>query len=138
MPQQGAYAATKGGLNALVRSVAVELGRHDIQANCVLPGWIETPATAPALDIEKLNDTIIRRTPAHRWGHSVGTRNRYFQTPERRAIPPNVGPVGPLGFTCGPARWGSCWDWSQDRGRSKSFCFRTVGHGLDHWAHTSL
>ena len=48
MPKQESYAASKGGLNALVRSLAVELGRHDIQANCVLPGWIETAATQPA------------------------------------------------------------------------------------------
>jgi NAD(P)-dependent dehydrogenase (short-subunit alcohol dehydrogenase family) len=68
MPRQESYAATKGGLNALVRSVAVELGRYDIQANCVLPGWIETPATAPALEYKKLYDTIVHRTPAKRWG----------------------------------------------------------------------
>jgi NAD(P)-dependent dehydrogenase (short-subunit alcohol dehydrogenase family) len=68
MPRQEAYAATKGALNALVRSLAVELARHDIQANCVLPGWIETPATAPLLGYEKLNDAILHRTPAHRWG----------------------------------------------------------------------
>ncbi len=68
MPRQESYAATKGGLNALVRSVAVELGRYDIQANCVLPGWIETPATAPALEYKKLYDTIVHRTPANRWG----------------------------------------------------------------------
>ena len=68
MPRQESYAATKGGLNALVRSLAVELGRYDIQANCVLPGWIETPATEPLLDFKKLYDTIVHRTPAHRWG----------------------------------------------------------------------
>jgi NAD(P)-dependent dehydrogenase (short-subunit alcohol dehydrogenase family) len=68
MPRQEAYAATKGALNALVRSLAVELARHDIQANCVLPGWIETPGTAPLLRYEKLNDAILHRTPARRWG----------------------------------------------------------------------
>ena len=68
MPRQESYAATKGGLNSLVRSVAVELGRYDIQANCVLPGWIETPATEPLLGFKKLYDTIVHRTPAHRWG----------------------------------------------------------------------
>ncbi len=69
MPRQEGYAAAKGGLNALVRSVAVELGRHDIQANCVLPGWIETPATEPLVEYKKLYDTIVHRTPANRWGH---------------------------------------------------------------------
>jgi NAD(P)-dependent dehydrogenase (short-subunit alcohol dehydrogenase family) len=68
MPRQEAYASTKGAVNALVRSLAVELGRHDIQANTVVPGWIETPATAPLLDYKKLYDTIVHRTPANRWG----------------------------------------------------------------------
>jgi NAD(P)-dependent dehydrogenase (short-subunit alcohol dehydrogenase family) len=68
MPRQESYAASKGGLNALVRSIAVELARYDIQANCVLPGWIETPATEPAIAFKKLYDTIVHRTPAHRWG----------------------------------------------------------------------
>jgi NAD(P)-dependent dehydrogenase (short-subunit alcohol dehydrogenase family) len=68
MPRQQSYAASKGGLNALVRSIAVELGRHDIQANCLLPGWIETPATQPAIAFKKLYDTIVHRTPARRWG----------------------------------------------------------------------
>ena len=68
MPQQESYAASKGGLNALVRSIAVEFARYDIQANCVLPGWIETPATEPAIAFKKLYDTIVHRTPAHRWG----------------------------------------------------------------------
>ena len=68
MPRQEAYAATKSGLNALVRSVAVELGRHDIQANCILPGWIDTPSTAPIRGYKKLYDTVVHRTPAHRFG----------------------------------------------------------------------
>ena len=68
MPRQANYAATKGGLVALVQSLAVELGRHDIQANVIQPGWIETDATKPAMAFKKLHDTIVHRTPAHRWG----------------------------------------------------------------------
>lgn len=68
MARQEGYSAAKGGLNALVRSVAVEMGRYDIQANCVLPGWIETPATKPLIDYKRLYDTIVHRTPAKRWG----------------------------------------------------------------------
>jgi NAD(P)-dependent dehydrogenase (short-subunit alcohol dehydrogenase family) len=68
MPAQASYAATKGALIALVRSLAVEFGRHDIQANVIQPGWIETDATAPAVAHKKLFQTIVHRTPAHRWG----------------------------------------------------------------------
>lgn len=68
MPRQESYAAAKGGLGALVRSLAVELGRHDVQVNAVQPGWIVTDATRPLLEWEAMNRTIVHRTPAHRWG----------------------------------------------------------------------
>lgn len=70
MPGQPHYSATKAAVCALVRSLAVEFARHDIQANALLPGWIDTPATAPAIAYEKLNETILHRTPASRWGRS--------------------------------------------------------------------
>lgn len=68
MPRQAPYAASKGGLGALVRSLAVELGRHDIQVNAVQPGWIVTDATKSLLEWKAMHDTIVHRTPAHRWG----------------------------------------------------------------------
>jgi NAD(P)-dependent dehydrogenase (short-subunit alcohol dehydrogenase family) len=68
MPRQPNYAASKAGVIALIRSLAVELGKHDIQANAVLPGWIETEMTAPAVRWRKLRETIVSRTPAGRWG----------------------------------------------------------------------
>ncbi len=68
MPRQPNYAASKAGVIAMIRSLAVELGKHDIQANAVLPGWIETEMTAPAIAWKKLYDTIVQRTPAGRWG----------------------------------------------------------------------
>lgn len=68
MPMQPGYSATKAGIAALVRSAAVELARHNIQANTLVPGWVETPATAPARSMEKLDTAIVKRTPARRWG----------------------------------------------------------------------
>ena len=62
------YAASKGAVGALVRSLAVRLGKHDIQVNAVQPGWIETDATAPAVAHEALRNTVVKRTPARRWG----------------------------------------------------------------------
>ncbi len=67
-PKQPHYAAGKAGLDALVRSLAVELARYDIQVNSIQPGWIETEATLPAQEHAALNDAIRRRTPARRWG----------------------------------------------------------------------
>lgn len=68
MPRQPSYSASKAGISALVRSVAVELARHDIQANAILPGWIETDMTDFARSWDKLSATIMQRTPAKRWG----------------------------------------------------------------------
>lgn len=62
-----AYSASKGGLEQLTRSMAIELAPHNIQVNALAPGWIETDMTAPARG-HKLWDEIISRTPAGRWG----------------------------------------------------------------------
>ena len=67
-PLQPHYAASKGGIGALVRSLAVRLARYDIQVNSLEPGWIETDATAPAISNDRLRRTIEKRTPLHRWG----------------------------------------------------------------------
>lgn len=40
------YAASKAGMNALVRTAARELGSFEIRVNAVAPGWIKTPMTA--------------------------------------------------------------------------------------------
>lgn len=40
---QAAYDASKGGLSTLTRSLAVELGRHEIRVNAVCPGFVDTP-----------------------------------------------------------------------------------------------
>lgn len=68
MPAQAPYSSTKAAVCALVRSLAVEFARDGIQANAIVPGWIDTPATAPALAHEKLAQAVVRRTPARRWG----------------------------------------------------------------------
>jgi 3-oxoacyl-[acyl-carrier protein] reductase len=39
------YAATKGAAIAMTRSLAAELGPHDINVNCVAPGWVHTEMT---------------------------------------------------------------------------------------------
>jgi len=61
---QANYAASKGGLNALARTAARELGRFGIRVNAVAPGWIETPLTArlPAeLRQRALEETALER-----------------------------------------------------------------------------
>ncbi|HEX7353692.1 MAG TPA: SDR family oxidoreductase, partial [Mycobacteriales bacterium] len=67
-PRGEHYAATKGGLISMIRALAVELARHQIRANAILPGWIETPMTDGALDSTAFKDKVLKRVPARRWG----------------------------------------------------------------------
>jgi NAD(P)-dependent dehydrogenase (short-subunit alcohol dehydrogenase family) len=62
------YSATKGGLIAMIRGLAVELARHHISANAILPGWIETDMTAQRLATEGFQTKVLKRVPARRWG----------------------------------------------------------------------
>ena len=64
-----AYAASKGGLKMLTRSMATEWARHNVQINGIGPGYIATLQTEPLrVDGHPFNDFIIHRTPAGRWG----------------------------------------------------------------------
>ncbi len=64
-----AYAAAKGGLKMLTRSMATEWARFNIQINGIGPGYFATSQTAPIrVDGHPFNDFIIQRTPAGKWG----------------------------------------------------------------------
>jgi 2-dehydro-3-deoxy-D-gluconate 5-dehydrogenase len=61
------YSAAKGAVVQLTKSMAIELAPHNIQVNAIAPGWIETDLTAPIRTMP-MNDEILARTPAGRWG----------------------------------------------------------------------
>ncbi|MCU0405699.1 MAG: SDR family NAD(P)-dependent oxidoreductase, partial [Ignavibacteriaceae bacterium] len=48
------YAASKGGMISLTKSLASELGQHNITVNCVAPGWVFTDMTTDSLADEKI------------------------------------------------------------------------------------
>lgn len=62
------YSAAKAGVASLVRGLAVELARHQIRANTLMPGWTETEMTAPLMGFEKFMAATLARTPVRRWG----------------------------------------------------------------------
>lgn len=63
-----AYAAAKGALNSLMMALAVELARHEIRTNSILPGWFETPMSSEFTGAAKSQEQVLRRIPARRWG----------------------------------------------------------------------
>jgi len=63
------YAASKGGLVQLTKSLAVAWAKDNIQVNAVLPGWIVTDLTRGIQDADPNRyDNISRRIPTGRWG----------------------------------------------------------------------
>jgi NAD(P)-dependent dehydrogenase (short-subunit alcohol dehydrogenase family) len=64
--ERPAYAASKGGLAQLTKSLAQLFANDGVRVNAVAPGWIETPL-ASNLDAET-KARIAQRIPAGRWG----------------------------------------------------------------------
>ncbi|MGM5471318.1 SDR family NAD(P)-dependent oxidoreductase [Flavobacteriaceae bacterium LMO-SS05] len=62
------YSAAKGAIIQLTKSMAIELAPHNVQVNAIAPGWFETDMTAVVKTMPVMNDEIIQRTPAGRWG----------------------------------------------------------------------
>ncbi len=64
-----AYAASKGGIVQFTRACACAWAADNIQANAILPGWIDTDLTKRArVEVAGLHERVLSRTPAARWG----------------------------------------------------------------------
>jgi gluconate 5-dehydrogenase len=67
-PTTTAYAASKGGLLMLTRSLAVEWAKYNINVNAIGPGFIATDLTAKLQADKDFNNWVLSRTPFARWG----------------------------------------------------------------------
>jgi L-rhamnose 1-dehydrogenase len=65
---QAHYCASKAGINLLVKSMAISLGRHGITCNAVLPGTVETDINREALADPAVRDYWSKRAPLGRLG----------------------------------------------------------------------
>lgn len=65
-----AYAATKGGIEALTRALAIEWAEHGIRVNCVAPSFIETDMTAGLRANDGLRSLMLEKTPLGVFGET--------------------------------------------------------------------
>jgi 3-oxoacyl-[acyl-carrier protein] reductase len=65
-PGQANYAASKGGIIALTKSIAAEVGSRGITANSIAPGFIKSPMTDVLSD--ELKEAYLKQIPAGRFG----------------------------------------------------------------------
>ena len=68
MPTNAAYCASKGGLRMLMRTISVELAKHNITVNNIGPGAIYTPIDADIEAKPELEKALMSEIPLTRWG----------------------------------------------------------------------
>jgi NAD(P)-dependent dehydrogenase (short-subunit alcohol dehydrogenase family) len=66
-PRRAAYAASKGALDAMTRSLAIELGPSGVRVNSVAPGVVDTALWAKNKSVPGVVETIESQTPLRRW-----------------------------------------------------------------------
>lgn len=67
-PRGEHYAATKAGVGAIIRGLAVEYGSYGIRANAVAPGWVVTGMTDGFIEGDRFEENVKPRIPIRRWG----------------------------------------------------------------------
>jgi 3-oxoacyl-[acyl-carrier protein] reductase len=60
------YAASKGGMISLTKSLASELGKYNITVNCVAPGWVITDMTTNSLADSETNKKVLSDIPLNK------------------------------------------------------------------------
>jgi len=83
LPGYTMYAATKGAVIALTRTLAVEWARHNIQVNAIAPGWFVTEMNEAAFADPKIHERLTRDIPARRTGRleEIGPLAVYLASP---------------------------------------------------------
>ena len=67
-PNDIAYTSAKGGLVALTKALAVELGGAGVRSNAIAPGYFATEANQAMVEDPAVNEFLHARVPLRRWG----------------------------------------------------------------------
>lgn len=64
------YTASKGGVDALTRLLAVQYGANNVRANCICPGGVDTPMTGGVFATEEAQERARVRVPIGRYAQA--------------------------------------------------------------------
>jgi NAD(P)-dependent dehydrogenase (short-subunit alcohol dehydrogenase family) len=94
-PRVPAYAASKGGIAQLTKSLAIAYAAEGIRVNAVAPGWIATPLTSALQQDAARSAAIVGRTPLGRWGEPADVAGAvlFLASPAARFVTGVVLPV---------------------------------------------
>lgn len=67
-PSIAPYAASKGAITMLTKSMAGEWGQYGVRVNAIAPGYFKTELNAALVADEKFSTWLTDRTPMRRWG----------------------------------------------------------------------
>lgn len=89
VPGVVAYTAAKNAAIGMMRSLAVELGAHNVRTNAIAPGWIDTAMSQRAFSGDPARrERVLDRTPLHRLGQpsDIGFAAVYLASPAARFV----------------------------------------------------
>jgi NAD(P)-dependent dehydrogenase (short-subunit alcohol dehydrogenase family) len=78
-PRRGlaAYSASKGGLIALAKALALDLAADGITVNVVAPGWFDSPLAEAWRSSPRLSESVTAHTAMGRWGTPADLTGAY-------------------------------------------------------------
>ncbi len=82
------YTASKGGVDALTRLLAVQYGKHGVRANCICPGGVDTPMTAGTFSTPEAIERAKRTVPIghHAQAEDIGDVAVFLLTDDARHL----------------------------------------------------